>query len=233
MLRDRNPLEQSEFLKYLARHSQSAEDDRLPPLADLSRELGISIASLREQLEVARAMGLVEGRPKTGIRRLEYRFEPAVVKSVVYAMSIEPHSFEQFSDLRNHVETAYWFQAVSQLNSEDHAELLDLVRRAFQKLDGSPVQIPHMEHRQLHLLLYSRLNNPFVTGIMETYWDIYEAVGLSVYNDLNYLRRVWTYHQKIVEAVCAGDLNGGYQLLVEHIHLITERTKPSISQKFE
>jgi len=68
---------------------------------------------------------------------------------------------------------------------------------------------------------------------METYWDIYEAVGLSVYNDLNYLRRVWTYHQKIVEAVCAGDLNGGYQLLVEHIHLITERTKPSISQKFE
>ncbi len=48
-------------------------------------------------------------------------------------------------------------------NSEDHAELLDLVRRAFQKLDGSPVQIPHMEHRQLHLLLYSRLNNPFVT----------------------------------------------------------------------
>jgi len=148
-------------------------------------------------------------------------------------MSIEPHSFEQFSDLRNHVETAYWFQAVSQLNSEDHAELLDLVRRAFQKLDGSPVQIPHMEHRQLHLLLYSRLNNPFVTGIMETYWDIYEAVGLSVYNDLNYLRRVWTYHQRIVEAVCAGDLNGGYQLLVEHIHLITERTKPSISQKFE
>ncbi|NMD31116.1 MAG: GntR family transcriptional regulator, partial [Chloroflexi bacterium] len=63
MLRDRNPLEQSEFLKYLARHSQSAEDDRLPPLADLSRELGISIASLREQLEVARAMGLVEVRP--------------------------------------------------------------------------------------------------------------------------------------------------------------------------
>jgi len=174
MLRDRNPLEQSEFLKYLARHSQSAEDDRLPPLADLSRELGISIASLREQLEVARAMGLVEVRPKTGIRRLEYRFEPAVVKSVVYAMSIEPHTLEQFSDLRNHVETAYWFQAVSQLNSEDHAELLDLVRRAFQKLDGSPVQIPHMEHRQLHLLLYSRLNNPFVTGIMETYWDIYE-----------------------------------------------------------
>ncbi len=152
MLRDRNPLEQSEFLKYLARHSQSAEDDRLPPLADLSRELGISIASLREQLEVARAMGLVEVRPKTGIRRLEYRFEPAVVKSVVYAMSIEPHTLEQFSDLRNHVETAYWFQAVSQLNSEDHAELLDLVGGRF-KSWMDPVQIPHMEHRQLHLLL--------------------------------------------------------------------------------
>ena len=81
MLRDRASLDQiSDFMKYLA-SSSNAESDRLPPLTDLSQELGISVASLREQLEVARTFGLVEVRPKTGIRRLPYTFAPAVVVS--------------------------------------------------------------------------------------------------------------------------------------------------------
>jgi DNA-binding FadR family transcriptional regulator len=36
----------------------------------MSKELGVSVALLREQLEVAKAIGLVEVRPRTGIRRL-------------------------------------------------------------------------------------------------------------------------------------------------------------------
>jgi DNA-binding FadR family transcriptional regulator len=64
MLRERNtsnPL--SEFLRYLAQHEE-ANGQQLPALSELSRELGVSIASLREQLEVARALGLVEVRNK-------------------------------------------------------------------------------------------------------------------------------------------------------------------------
>ena len=63
----------SEFLSYLVNHEQ-AEDQSLPSLADLSQELGIGIAALREQLEVARALGLVEVRPRIGIRRKAYSF---------------------------------------------------------------------------------------------------------------------------------------------------------------
>ncbi len=233
MLRDRNPLEQSEFLKYLAAHHLHAEDNRLPPLAELSQQLGISIASLREQLEVARVMGLVEVRPKTGIRLLDYRFEPVVVRSVVYAMSIDSNAYESYADLRIHIEKAYWYQAVSQLTAEDRDQLRQLVIRAFDKLEGSPVQIPHIEHRELHLSIYRRLNNPFVLGLLESYWDIYEAVGLNVYTDLNYLKRVWMYHKKMVDAICAGDFTAGYQAMMDHIHLITERTEPPANQKFE
>ena len=60
MLRERSPFEVSEFLRYLAVHP--AAEGSLPPLSQLSRELGISVAGLREQLEVARAMGLVDVR---------------------------------------------------------------------------------------------------------------------------------------------------------------------------
>ena len=54
-----------------------------------------------------------------------------------------------------------------------------LIERALEKLRGTPVQVPHEEHRKLHLMIYSRLDNPFVTGILEAYWDAYEAVGFK------------------------------------------------------
>ena len=63
MLRDRISPNISEFLRYLASHPEA--DDKLPSLNELSRELNISLASLREQLEVARALGFVEVRQKT------------------------------------------------------------------------------------------------------------------------------------------------------------------------
>ena len=55
--------------------------------------------------------------------------------------------------------------------------------------------------------MYKKLNNIFVTGILEAYWQAYEDVGLDVYTDLQYLEQVWTYHQKTVEAIASGELD--------------------------
>lgn len=222
----------SEFMKYLAT-SNLGENDRLPPLNELSKILGISIASLREQLEVARAMGLVEVKPRTGIRRLQYTFKPAVLQSLLYCQTVDDTSFRAFSDLRNHIEKAYWYQAVGLLTSEDHQELRDLIQRAMDKLHGSPVQIPHQEHRQLHLSIYKRLNNPFVAGLLEAFWDLYEAYGLGYYTDLSYQERVWDYHSRMVEAICTRNFNIGYDALSEHMDLIFERRKNMPYHTFE
>lgn len=213
----------SEFLQYLAK--KNSDGERLPSLTVLSQQLGVSVSSLREQLEVARALGLVDVRPKTGIRRLPYRFTPAVVKSLSYATAIDAmYYFSAFADLRTHVEAAYWRQAVSLLTEEDQKRLVSLVERAMEKLNGEPVHLPHAEHRELHLSIYSRLNNPFVTGILEAYWEAYEAVGLNMYTDLHYLKTVWEYHRQMVEAICAGDIEAGYQALIEHTDLLLQRS---------
>ena len=215
----------SVFLKYLVTMDRR-QAEQLPALAELSEQLGVGIASLREQLEVARALGLVEVRPRTGIRRLPYSFRQTLRQSLAYALAIEPENFQYFSDLRNHIETAYWEQAARKLLSEDLITLQDLIDRAETKLHGHPIQIPHFEHRELHLSIYRRLENPFVTGVLEAYWEMYEAVGLDVYTDYDYLERVWQYHQQIVDAICEGDFHKGYNLLVEHMHLLSERPEP-------
>ena len=218
MLRERLSPNISEFLRYLAEHQEA--ESGLPALNGLSRELGIGVAALREQLEVARALGLVEVRPRTGMRRKPYTFAPAVLQSLYYAIALNKDHFIAFADLRRHIETAYWHEAVKLLTPQDHSFLQDLVARAWDKLRGSPIEIPHPEHRELHLTIYRRLNNPFVSGLLQTYWEAYEAVGLNFFTDYNYLTEVWQYHQKMVDSICANDFDAGYTALSEHSDLI-------------
>ena len=224
MLRERSPFEVSEFLRYLAVHP--AAEGSLPSLSELSRELGISVAGLREQLEVARALGLVDVRPRIGTRRLPFSFTPAVAQALAYALALSNDYFQPYSDLRNHLEAIYWDEATSKLLLDDKAKLRTLVGRARAKLAGVPLQVPHEEHRNLHLLIYSRLKNPFVTGLLEAYWEMYEAVGLNVYGgDIDYLDEVWDYHGRMVEGICTGDYAAGREALLKHIDLLAQRPR--------
>ncbi len=167
------------------------------------------------------------------MRRRAYTFRPAVLQSLAYALAVNQDHFQAFSDLRSHVEAAYFYQAVSLLTPDDLASLRNLIARAKQKLRGSPVQIPHAEHRELHLMIYQRLGNPFVLGLLEAYWEMYEAVGLAVFADMAYLERVWQYHEKMVEAIGQGDFEGGFLALREHFNLLSQRSQPASGQHFE
>jgi DNA-binding FadR family transcriptional regulator len=222
MLRERFSPDISEFLRYLATHEEV--EHGLPSLKNLSMELGVSLASLREQLEVARALGLVEVKPRLGTRRRKYSFTPAIRQSLGYALALDNKHFRKYAELRNHVESAFWYQAVQKLTEEDKHELQSLVARAWEKLRGTQIQVPHEEHRLLHLKIYSRLENPFVIGILEAYWEAYEAVGLNVFaGGFEVLEEVWQYHQQMVEAICNGNFEAGYEALVTHTDLLYQR----------
>jgi DNA-binding FadR family transcriptional regulator len=232
-MRQRETLEPlSAFIRYLARNNDDGHAE-LPSLNALSRELGASVASVREQLEVARVLGWVEVKPRTGIRRLPYSFYPTVQHSLSYAVQLDQSHFHEFADLRNHLEAAYWFEAVSMLTSEDKHKLRDLVQRAKDKLERNPVQIPHHEHRKLHLTIYRRLNNTFVLGIFESYWDLYESQGLDVYANYDYLKKTWDYHEQMIEAICSEKYQAGFESLIAHKDLLFQRPNPLSRQKFE
>jgi DNA-binding FadR family transcriptional regulator len=165
----------SPFLKYLV-EIDAVPGVRLPALSDISGELGISIGKLREELEVARSLGLVSVR------------------------------------------------------TEDKFRLRKLVNQAWDKLRGEPIHIPNSEHRQLHLTIFGRLENPFVQGILAAYWDAYEASELTRFASYAYWVKVWTYHEQIVEALCNNNFEKSRQLLVEHFSLL--RSLPATPDEF-
>jgi DNA-binding FadR family transcriptional regulator len=209
----------SGFLRYLLTHD-CQPGTRLPSFDEISAEMGISTGKLREQFEVARMLGLVEASPRKGIRCLSYNFLPAVRLSLMVALSLDRDAFRAFAALRIHLETAFWDEAVLGLTQEDIARLHELVTRAQAKLNDERIQIPYPEHRLFHLTIFSRLENPFVLGLLEAYWDAYEAVELNTYADYSYLQEVWSYHAHVVDALETGDYAAGREWLIQHMRLI-------------
>ncbi len=167
------------------------------------------------------------------MKRLPYAFRPAVMQSLAFGVAADPSLFDQYSDLRTHLEQAYWYQAVALLNQEDVSYLQSLVDSAVEKINGKPPQLPHSEHRELHLTIYRRLNNPFVSGLLEAYWELYETVGLAVYMDYAYLQQVWQYHARMVSAIRRKNFEDGYQALIEHVRLIAQRKQNLPKANFE
>lgn len=215
----------SELLRYLAAQAVGP-GRRLPALTELSAEMGVSVGKLREQLEVARHLGVVSVRPRLGTRREAFDFYPAVAASLLFGLATGEATFEHFSRLRRTLEASFWPEAVRQLTPADKERLGDILARAWAKLRGDPVHIPNGEHRELHLTIFSRLDNPFVQGLLRAYWDAYEATELTRLADYGYWLNVWNYHQQIVEAICAGDFGRGREILVEHFKLLPTLTVP-------
>jgi DNA-binding FadR family transcriptional regulator len=216
----------SAILDYII-DQELAPGDRLPALSELSKQLGQSVGTLREDLEVARRFGIVSVRPRLGIRRERYDLYPAVQASMRFGLRSGEVMFSQYSQLRQSIETEMWHRAVVRLTFDDKLHLEDIVSRAWDKLRGAKVHIPNDEHRELHLTLFRRLDNPFVDALLRVYWDAYFATELTRYADYQYWYDVWTYHQKIVQAICDEEYETGRQLLIEHFSLLPSVTFPT------
>jgi DNA-binding FadR family transcriptional regulator len=219
----------SDLLDYIVQEGFQP-GDRLPTINELQADerLGISISKVREQLEVARALGLVEVKSKTGMKMKSYSFAPAVRLSLFFALAQDQRSFELFGEVRNHIEVAFWNEACALLQDEDKQIMRECIEKARAKLSGNSVRIPNEEHRTFHLTVFRRLDNPFVMGILEAYWDAYNAVELNRYADYSYLQQVWNYHEQIFESICKGDYERAKKLFIDHTNLI--RYQPRMQQ---
>lgn len=213
---------QKAFLDYLIGFSKQNKGN-IPSIQVISEDLGFSTATLREQMELAKNMGFISAQPRKGVKLLPYKFTPAASKSLYYAVNLDYSFFFQYSEVRSHLEKAYFLESVNLLTIDDLQAIQKLIQTAFEKLNGDPVRIPHEEHRNYHMAFYSRQQNVFLTGILEAYWDVYEHMGLNLYADLDYLKNVWAYHKKILDLSLESRFQEAYHILGKHMEFIYER----------
>jgi DNA-binding FadR family transcriptional regulator len=203
------------------------EEVKLPPMDELAAEMSISRGKLREEMVVAQAYGAVEMRPGDGTYVRPFDFYTAIRTLVLYGTAYDWKIFDHLYRLRMQLEIAFWEEAVHNLPLEDKQELGRIVKHAEHKLTGSPVEIPHKNHRDFHLLIFGKLDNKFVQGLMKAYWDAYEAVGLHRYFDLSYYEKMWHSHRAITEAIVADQYEKGKEILRQHFTLLGNRLSGS------
>jgi DNA-binding FadR family transcriptional regulator len=196
---------------------------KLPPLDELAESLGMSRGKLREELVAAQAFGVVDMRPGDGTYVCPFDFYTAIRTLVLYGTACDWGNFDHLYKLRVQLETGFWEEATGSLLDEDRQMLRQVLERAESKLMGTPTEIPHREHRSFHLLIYSRLDNTFVQGLLNAYWDAYEAVGLHRYFDFSYFEEMWHSHREMVEAILTGRYQEGKEVLARHFTLLDSR----------
>ena len=123
------PRIESDFLRHLLEEGYQP-GDRLPALNDLSQQVGVSVGKLHEQLEVARALGLVEASPRRALpERIMNCGRP-------YALVCLPRwhwtrsTSSRLAACAAHLEYAYWDEAVALLTETDRYHLCQLVTEA-------------------------------------------------------------------------------------------------------
>ena len=221
----------SPVLKFIA--NATRQDEPIPSISELSPQLGISTASVREQLEVPKELGFVEVRTRTGIQKNKFCLTGPLTLSMTYGMRVDPEVFQEYASIRRQLEIVYWYEACSLLEKSHIQELQELVERANWKINQNPVVIPMLEHRKFHLTIYRPLNNRVLNSVLETYWDLYEDSRIYFYRNHEYLESVWSYHRQMLEAIASKAYEKGYEALVTHFDLMKTYKKADLRQRFE
>ena len=223
--------ELSPVLKYIA--DATRQDEPIPSITELSSQLKISTASVREQLEVPKELGFVDVRTRTGIQKHDFCLTRPLTLSMTYGLRVDPYLFQEYASLRRQLEIAYWYEACSLLEKSHVQDLQEIQERACWKISQTPVVMPTLEHRRFHLTIYGPLNNRVLNSVLETYWDLYETSGINYYRNHEYLETVWSYHRQMLEAVASKAYEKGYEALVTHFELMKTYKKADLRQRFE
>jgi GntR family transcriptional repressor for pyruvate dehydrogenase complex len=202
---------------------EQGKELKLPPMDELAESLGVSRGKLREELIAIQAYGIAEMRPGDGTYVRPFDFYTATKTLALYAIECDRKHFDQLYEVRIQLEFAFWERAARSLIKEDIDRLQRIITSAEKKLQGTPVEIPHAEHREFHTIIFSRLDNEFASGILKAYWDAYEAVGLHRYFELSYYQSMWDSHKKMVEAIVEGRYEDGKEILTHHFTLLGDR----------
>ncbi len=182
--------------------------DRLPPQRTLARQLGVSMASLREALQTLQGMGLLELRHGQGT--FVCRNPSQIVERCLnLALLLDRDMVEDFLEARRAVEGGLAYLAAKRATQEQIARLTELVqgmKRAVE--DGDDTRFEELDVTFHHLI--AEMSNS----------SILQYLGSTLFETLEDFIRVvphtpagWQRHDDVRTAIQARDPDGSEQAM--------------------
>lgn len=202
-----------ERLKEFFLQSGLQPNEQLPSEHELSKKLGASRSAIREALRSLEAIGMIEVRRGKGRYLRQFSFEP-MTDTLAYALVFEATSIHDLLEVRKALELSFLPQAAAALTAEDLADLKVVLRNMRSKAETNQPFIE--EDMRFHQLLFSRVNNNLLTKLLEVFWRLFKEVHNKNVLPAGETATTVTYHERIVDAIEAGEVSLAEVLLCEH-----------------
>lgn len=198
--------------------------DLLPAEAELSRQLGISRASLREAMRSLQALGIVETRHGAGTFVGRFSFglmTDGMAFQIGRSQAGETVSRELIEMLavREVLETSIVSRLVHHYTQEDIDALYQAAAEMEQLADRSEL-FTEVDWR-FHELLYRPAENQWLTQLLQSFWTVFYRVRDTPPQSLHLVATA-RHHREVVDAIVARDAAAAARAMTRHFTGVLE-----------
>jgi GntR family transcriptional regulator, transcriptional repressor for pyruvate dehydrogenase complex len=219
---DKNGLMTEEVVsqvREMIREGKLRPGDRLPPERELSRQLGISRASLRTGLRFLSAIGVLTSRHGSGTY---IAAGPPALDSEPLSMLAALHGFttEKMFEARRLVEVAVAGLAAENATPDQLRVMSDEVTETYAALDNPQEHLVH--DFGFHRAVAAASGNPILASLVEMVADILYERRCKTIDRSRDMKESVEMHRKIYRAIRDRDADAARAAMSEHL-ILAER----------
>ena len=186
--------------------------DVLPPEQTLCEEYGVSRNIIREALKGLTLMGVISGKPGIGNVIQPFTTDDVFTNSLFCASRGNDRIILELLDLRKKLELAYMSEAFDSLGKDDIINIRRILERIKEKWSQNIYF--HADDKDLHLALFSKIDNEALHDIMECIWNIDE--NYHVESKMRNMGKTIQRHEDIVTALEDGNKEAFQAAMLAH-----------------
>jgi GntR family transcriptional repressor for pyruvate dehydrogenase complex len=213
----------------LISNGQLQPGDKIPSERELSAELGISRQSIREALNRAEVMGLIEVRQGEGSFILS-SIEGALKTPLTVIIEKEAERIFDFLEIRKLVESWCAERAALEATAEELEDMKEILEK-MKKVVSKDKQWEKLD-LELHLSIAKATQNIIAIHIMDAlkanfslFFKFTKSMPSSERLDV-----LWQHHHDIIDAIARKDSNMAKQKVIDHLNFIEEKIRKYMGQ---
>ncbi|HUW14993.1 MAG TPA: FadR/GntR family transcriptional regulator [Anaerolineae bacterium] len=208
-----------ESLKEFIVANRLQAEDPLPTEAQLSDQLGVSRAAVREGLRSLESLGMIYSRRGEGRFVRDFNLDP-VFDNLRYSVLSDTNDVQEIMEVRLRLEAGFIGDAIAAMTPETLAQLRDhIAQMRINALSGEYFLDRDLE---FHAALYRPINNPVLDRLLDIFGTIYESLRGSLLMTRDTIAEVRN-HEEILQAIEAGDVELARRRLRNHFGGIMSR----------
>lgn len=213
----------------LISNGQLQPGDKIPSERELSAELGISRQSIREALNRAEVMGLIEVRQGEGSFILS-SIKGALKPPLTVIIEKEAERIFDFLEIRKLVEGWCAERAALEATAEELKEMKEILGK-MKKVVSKDKQWEELDLK-LHLFIAKATHNIIAVHIMDAlkanfnlFFKFTKSMPSSERLDV-----LWQHHNEIIDAIARKDSNMAKHKVVNHLNFIEEKIRKDMGE---